>query len=228
MLTYIAFNFFIKKIKRIYNKYFLFVNINIQSKNRPWLTKGILKSIRHKNKLFLKSNNDINSKTKYKKYRSQLTKIIRAAKFDYHQQILRQLKNNTRKMWAHLTKMITNTNSTNIPIAADILNNFFTSVYKQAPKFQADQHHTIPDSNFVNNSLFLSPITPNEIVDVFASISNSRALGNDGLLTEILKSNATLICQQLTNIFNLSFTQGVSLSYSKDLLLSLYIKEAVT
>ena len=81
-------------------------------------------------------------------------------------------------MWAHLTKMISNTNSTNIPIAADILNNFFTSVYKQAPKFQADQHHTIPDSNFANrpNSLFFLPITPNEIVDVFASIFNSRAL----------------------------------------------------
>ena len=105
--------------------------------------------------------------------------------------------------------MITNTNSTNIPIVADVLDNFFTSVYKQAPKFQADQHHTIPDSNFVNNSLFLLPITPNEIVDVFASISNSRAIGNDGLLSEILKSNATLICQQLTHIFNLSFTQGV-------------------
>ena len=97
--------------------------------------------------------------------------------------------------------MITNTNSTYIPIAADVLNNFFTSVYEQTLKFQANQHHTIPDSNFVNNSLFLSPITPNEIVDVFASISNSRALGNDGLLSEILKSNATLICQQLTHIY---------------------------
>ena len=59
-------------------------------------------------------------------------------------------------MWAHRTKMITKTNSTNIPIAADILNNFFPSAYKQAPKFQTGQHHTIPGSNFVNNSLFLS------------------------------------------------------------------------
>ena len=39
-------------------------------------------------------------------------------------------------------------------------------------------HHTIPDSNFVNNSLFLSLFTPNEIVDVFASISNSHAPDN--------------------------------------------------
>ena len=46
-------------------------------------------------------------------------------------------------------------------------------------------------------------------MNVFASISNSCALGNDSLLSEILKSNATLICQQLTHIFNLSFTQGV-------------------
>ena len=126
--------------------------------------------------------------------------------------------------------MITNTNSTNIPIAADVLNDFFASVYKQAPKVQACQHHTIPDSNFVNNSLFLSPITPNEIVDVFASISNSRALGNDSLLSEILKSNATLICQQLTHIFNLSFTQGIfSKLFKRSVtLLSLYIKKAVT
>ena len=205
----LAFNFFIKKIKKIYNKFFQFVNFNIQSKNSPWLTNGILKSIRHKKKLVLKSNNDIDFETKLKKYKNQLINIIRAAKFDYHQQILRQLKNNTRKMWAHLTKVITNTNSTNIPIAADILDNFFTSVYKQAPKFQVDQHHTIPDSNFVKNSLFLSPIISNEMIDVFASIFNSRTLGNDGLLSEIFISNATLICQQLIHIFNLSFTQGV-------------------
>ena len=48
----LAFNFIIKKIKRIYNKCFPFVNIYIQSKNLSWLIKGILKSIRHKNNYF--------------------------------------------------------------------------------------------------------------------------------------------------------------------------------
>ena len=41
-----AFNYFIKKIKRIYNKYFLFESQIFKHKPNPWLTADILKSIK--------------------------------------------------------------------------------------------------------------------------------------------------------------------------------------
>jgi hypothetical protein len=88
-------------------------------------------------------------------------------------------------------------------------NNYFTSVFNQAHKLQVGQSHSIPDSYFVLNSLFLAPVTYNEIVSTLANMSNSSSIGTDGLSPLIIKSNSSLIGHQLTFIFNLSFTQGV-------------------
>ena len=60
--------------------------------------KGILKSVEHNNNLFLLAKTNPDKKSTYKKYRNQFTKIIRKAKFTYHQQILLKLKNKSRKL----------------------------------------------------------------------------------------------------------------------------------
>jgi hypothetical protein len=206
--TNAAFNYFIKKLKKIYNKCFRFENHVITNKKPPWLTKGLLKSINHKNELFIKAKNDSTHKQVYNAYRNKLTSLIRKAKYNYHSNVLNQLKNNSRKMWAHLRNLTGSNKNNNVPICPSVLNNFFTSVFNQAPKF-CNNSHTIPDSVFVSNSLFLTPLTVNEILSTFASLSNSTAIGTDNLLPTIIKLNASLISNQLTYIFNLSFTQGI-------------------
>jgi hypothetical protein len=66
----VAFNYFIKKLKRIYNKCFPYVTrINRQRKS-AWLTSSLLKSIRRKNKLFLQSKRDPSVRIKYIQYRN--------------------------------------------------------------------------------------------------------------------------------------------------------------
>ena len=44
----LAFNYFIKKFERIYNKSFPYITIKQCTNKNPWLTAGILKSIPHK------------------------------------------------------------------------------------------------------------------------------------------------------------------------------------
>lgn len=100
----IAFSFFLRKFKRKYNKCFPFETVLSPNRKAPWLTKGILNSIRHKNKLFLKANHDPTLTQVYKTYRNKLTSLIRTAKLNYHKHVLSQLKNNARKMWTHVTK----------------------------------------------------------------------------------------------------------------------------
>lgn len=204
-----AFNYFIRKLKRIYNKCFPFEKSTSSFIKTPWLTKGLLKSVRHKNRLFLQAKFNPNLKQEYKTYRNKLTNLIRISKLNYHKQILLQLKSNSRKMWSYLNNLISSNNSNNIPVSANTLNDFFTSVFKQAPNYQPDQNHTLPDSYFVAKCLFLSPITFNETISTIASLSNTRAIGSDGLSPELIKSNAALISHQLTYIFNLSLTQGI-------------------
>ncbi len=203
-----AFNYFLRKLKRIYNRCFPFENAKNRVTKSPWLTKGLLKSIRHKNSLFLQAKINPNLNQEYKTYRNKLTNLIRVAKLNYHKQLLIHLKSNSRKMWSYLNSLISTNTTNNIPITADTLNDFFTSVFKQAPNYQPNQKHTLPGSS-VTKSLFLSPITFNETISTFASLSNTRATGTDGLSPELIKCNAASLSHQLTYIFNLSFSQGV-------------------
>ncbi len=205
----VAFNYFIKKLKRIYNKCFPYVNrINRQRKS-AWLTSALLKSIRRKNKLFLQSKRDPSVRIKYIQYRNCLTKLIREAKMLYHRTVLHDLKNNAARMWAHINSLIKTRTGNDIPINADTLNDFFVSVFRQAPAFDSNIGHTISNTFYVNRSMFLIPVTHSEVFNCFLSLSNSRSVGADGLAPEIIKANAALLCDQLVYIFNLSFTQGI-------------------
>jgi hypothetical protein len=143
----------------------------------------------------------------YKQYRNQLTNIIRQAKFNYHKQT--EFKNSSSKLWSHLKSLIKSNSKTDIPIDADTLNDYFSSVFKQAPRYQPSQHPTIPQDTFVTQSIFLLPVSDNEVISTLSSISNSNATGSDGILPEIIKLNATHIAPLLTYIFNLSFSQGL-------------------
>ncbi len=205
----VAFNYFLKKLKRIYSKCFPFEIAVYKPNKNLWLTPSILKSIRYKNKLFLKSKTNSDLKPVYKNYRNQLTTIIRFAKLNHHKHLLDQLKNNSAKMWTHLNSLINIKRNNNTPISAEGLNNYFTSVFNQAPKFQPGQLHTIPDSSFIANSFFLNPTSYNEIISTMASLSNSCAIGVDGICPKLIKCNASLLARQLAYIYNLSFSQGV-------------------
>ena len=57
--------------------------------------------------------------------------------------------------------------------------------------------------------MFLAPVSASEVCSNVLSLSNSQPLGSDGILPDIIKNNIHYINHQLTNIFNLSFSQGV-------------------
>ena len=79
-------------------------------KQKPWLSKGILKSSKVKNRLYKKlvktnfRNTDLHSK--YKQYRNKLTHIIDAAKQKYYQKQLFTSKNDSKRTWQVLNDLI--------------------------------------------------------------------------------------------------------------------------
>ena len=137
-----------------------------------------------------------------------LTKIIRNAKCDYNRKLLVSLKNKSSKLWSHLKTLINPSYKPDVPINSDTLNDFFTSVFKQAPQRQPNNHTLTPET-FINDSCFLFPVSNNEAFNTIMSLSNSQSIGSDGLHPDIIKSYALLISSQLTYIFNLSFTQDI-------------------
>ena len=76
---------------------------------KPWISKGIFKSIK-KNKLFCKIQNldktDSNKWNKYKKYRNKLNHIIEYAKMTYFKNEIAQKGNNSRKLWSTIIEIL--------------------------------------------------------------------------------------------------------------------------
>jgi hypothetical protein len=204
-----AFTHFIRKLKRIYNKSFPFKSYTAKECKTPWLTPAILKSIRHKNALYHKLRIDKNTEQEYKKYRNNLTKTIRLAKYNYHKNILNEFKYKSSKLWKHLNDLIGASKSQSIPIESNKMNEFFTSVFRQAPLYDPTNTTPLPNETFNNHSMFLSHITSDDVIHAFASLSNSNAIGSDGFLPEIIKQNAVYLSHHLAYIFNLSFSQGI-------------------
>ena len=75
--------------------------------NKPWITAGILKSIRKKNNLYkrMHKTKSPNIETKYKLYKNKLTTIIRKAERQYYANKLQEMKCNISRTWKLLNQM---------------------------------------------------------------------------------------------------------------------------
>ena len=73
----------------------------MKPKAKPWITKGLLKSITTKNKLFQQcyKHQDTHLVSTYKTYRNKLTKLKELAKRMYYQNELHLHKENISKQW---------------------------------------------------------------------------------------------------------------------------------
>ena len=68
---------------------------------KPWLMRGLLKSINHKNNLFEKLYENFNEKLlkNYKNYRNLLNRTIETAKKHYYTKIITENKTNKTNLW---------------------------------------------------------------------------------------------------------------------------------
>ena len=97
-------------------------------KNKPWITKGILTSIRHKNKMH-KSHyilGDQVTKSEYKKYSNKLTKIKTMAKKKHFAEELEKNKNNPKKTWEILRSLLSRKQGKIFPGSVDVNGNKIT------------------------------------------------------------------------------------------------------
>ena len=111
-------------------------NKEIKLKMNPWLTNGLLKSIRTKyDKKFMKTK-DKKHYAKYKIYRDKINHLIRASKNLYYKNYFTQYKKNSKKIWDGINNiLITKQKSTNSKINIIENNTFITDQLEVANKF---------------------------------------------------------------------------------------------
>ena len=79
---------------------------------KPWITKGILKSIEKKNRIYRKSIRTKNARKKeelhnlFKSYRNSLNKIARLSKANHYKNFFEDNKNMLNKVWVGIKEII--------------------------------------------------------------------------------------------------------------------------
>ena len=106
-----AYNGFLQKYTEFYNKSFpikFCQGKNLKTLHNPWLTTGILKSIKTKSrlyKLFLRKPSH-ERESSYKSFRNKLTCLVRIARKNYYDNKLDKARSNLKQTWKILNEVI--------------------------------------------------------------------------------------------------------------------------
>ena len=207
------------KTKR-YNKF--------RHKGSPWVTEGILKSIKNKHKLFKKKEKsrkecDISS---YNLYRNMLNKLIRAAKQQYWDEKFGESANNVKDAWKNINTLINKEKNKNkIPECVtqqgrrlddpteitNAFNKYFVDIGKSIASNIENLTHftnTMPVMNHAN-SFFMAPTTEDEVRNTIMTLRPKKSCGSDNISSKLVKQTAAAIVTPLTHIMNLSIQQGI-------------------
>ena len=206
----------------------------IDNNKSPWMTYSILKSVNRKHKLYkayLLNSNKRNENT-YKRYKNKLNHIIKVSKKLYYEEQLIKYKNDTKMIWYTLNKALNKNrkkkempksffgnNSMDIIDDPKKIANGFNEYFINVGPNLAKKIKENPDMTFDNyltsnypNSMFLDPITENELVIEINSMNPNKSPGHDDISIQIVKSHAKEVSKPLTHIFNLTFLNGIFLT----------------
>ena len=167
-------------------------------RSKPWISRGLLKSIQTRNRLFkqlLRNRDNSILSSKYKTYRNTLNRLLRRAKSNYYHSVLNEHKGNSKKAWETINELIYDKkrsssppsklmNSDNEVISnplaiAEEFNDFFTNVGKSMatllPAVGSNNSKNIVFSkNKASNSIFLSPCNPQEVYHVINQLKEKK------------------------------------------------------
>ena len=105
-----AYNSFFKQYSTAYDSCFPLKKTKVSNYrlSKPWLSKGLLKSIRTKNKLYRQylTNQSSHYETRYKNYKNKLIHSLRIAKRIYYEKKIDASKSNAKATWRVLNEII--------------------------------------------------------------------------------------------------------------------------
>ena len=198
-------------------------------KCKPWITRGILTSIKRKQKLYISHfiKGDTDRQNVYKKYANKLTKIKFISKQMYYQDELNKSKNNAFKTWSVIKSLLScSQNSSDQPelinqkgkvltdsqTISDSFNTYFSTIgLDLTTKFNGQDTNAYLEFLSTSNisSLFISPCTENEVIQQINSFKNNSSSGPDEISSRFLILAAEVLATPLKILFNYSFKSGI-------------------
>ena len=198
-------------------------------KLKPWITRGLLISIKHKQKLYLSHfiNGNTEKRNFYKKYANELNKINFISEQMFYQDELYKSKNNTFKTWKVIKSLLScsqNSSTTpneikyngNVITGSETISESFNSYFSKAgldlsAKF--NQHDTNSYKKFLpkfnSSSLFIQPTSETEVIQLIHSLKNKNLCGPDKISAKFVILAADILATPLKILFNYMFEFGI-------------------
>ena len=200
----------------------------------PWITFGIINSIKFRDKLYVKwkktklsSPNYILLENSYKSYCALLQKSIRLAKSEYYHKQFENFKLDIKKTWNQINELLSRKNKTkelpkyfsdnnriiteNIDIA-NCFNNFFCNIGPSlANSIKSPENKSYKDylkQNILSVFTF-NTVTSEHILKCINKLKSKSSFGHDGLSSIHLKYISHEIVPVLTHIINQSLCTGI-------------------
>lgn len=195
---------------------------------KPWITPGILRCIRNRNKMQKRAKIDPFNLTltiTYKRYRNFCNNLIKKIKRKYDRSQLTGSMKNAKLLWKNI-KNITNikqnksTNTELLNIAqcpkqsVNLVNEYFGNIGRDLAENILSKNPTINTDNpplFEANltSFVLSDTDPAEVEKIIMSLKSDSAPGYDNIPTRFLKLCKDYIVPALSHLINLCFSKGI-------------------
>ena len=220
------YNLMIDIITEIYDKHFPIKTFSVKpsTRNNPWITPGILKSIKRKNKLYRAKLQNYNEKNReaFRNHRNKLNHLIRFTKKEYYNKLIIKAHGNLKAIWEIINEIMNKRRKQiKCPSSivynekyfdskfdiANIFNRFFTNVGPSLAK-KLSPSKLIFDNWMKKVSptpdLIFQFVSPLKVLDQLYSLDCTKSAGHDGIKVKYLIMIAELIYQPLSHIFNTS------------------------
>lgn len=194
---------------------------------KPWITMGMLRCIKNRNKLQKQSRNDPYNeiqKITYTRYRNYCNNLIKKLKRKYERDLLAASVTKNKILWKNI-KNITYSNkikSQNLELlnikptshdSINYINDYFANIGKQLaqqihPSLNNAHIPVYPDTSPLNTFVLIdTDIT--EVNDILTNLKSDSAPGWDNISTKFLKFVRKEVVPVITHLANLCLQQGV-------------------
>ena len=198
-------------------------------KHKPWISKGILKSTKIKNKLYkasLKYRNPVTAYL-YRNYSNKLTRIKESAKKLHYSSLITKSTSNSKLLWSNINNILrykstTKKQITNIltkddklttdPLTiANTMNNFFSTIGQNLNQNCSTPHISLQTAEirFFPKSFHLEPVSTSEMHNLLKTIDVNKSNGPNNPSNFFIKIASNIICPIFTKLTNLCFESGI-------------------
>ena len=195
----------------------------------PWITRGLLTSLKKQQRLYKHSLmvKTPAARNKYTHYRNLLKRLIRRSKYKYLHDKCTEYRQDSRKLWTLINKIIGKENNKTHVIesikSANILRtdpynitNTFNEFFSTVGMTYAERQTVTPTETSLNignidnnpKTLFLNPCTPEEIGRIIHQLPHKTSSGHDNISNVLLKKLKGCLTHPLSIIFNQSMETG--------------------